>query len=93
VGVIAVISNYLPRTFSALISASRSGDLATARALQMRLMPWYRANFLESNPIPVKYIMHRLHGMALSYRLPMTVPQDKTMFALDALLKDFDDRP
>jgi 4-hydroxy-tetrahydrodipicolinate synthase len=93
VGVIAVISNYLPRTFSALIRASREGDLATARALQMRLVPWYRANFLESNPIPVKYIMHRLHGMALSLRLPLTVPQDKTMFALDALLKDFEDRP
>ena len=70
-GVIAVISNYAPKTFGALVRASLNGDLEAARAKQKELMPWYKANFLESNPIPVKYIVHKKLGVNSSCRLPL----------------------
>jgi 4-hydroxy-tetrahydrodipicolinate synthase len=86
VGVIAVISNYAPVTFGALVQASLAGDFATAREHQATLMPWYKANFLESNPLPVKYIMHKLHGIELAFRLPLMPPTDVTKALLDQLL-------
>jgi 4-hydroxy-tetrahydrodipicolinate synthase len=86
VGVIAVISNYAPQTFGALVQASLAGDYATARQHQTTLMPWYKANFIESNPLPVKYIMHKLHGIELTFRLPLTTPTATTCARLDALM-------
>lgn len=86
VGVIAVISNYAPKTFGALVQASLAGDYATARQHQTTLMPWYKANFIESNPLPVKYIMHKLHGIELTFRLPLSAPTTTTCARLDALM-------
>lgn len=86
VGVIAVISNYAPETFGALVRASLAGDFAEARRLQAVLMPWYKANFIESNPLPAKYIMHKLHGIELTFRLPLTAPTPSTRAQLDALM-------
>lgn len=86
VGVIAVISNYAPKTFGALVQASLAGDYATARTHQATLMPWYKANFIESNPLPVKYIMHKLHGIELTFRLPLVGPTAATCSRLDTLM-------
>ncbi len=88
VGVIAVISNYAPKTFGALVQASLAGDYATARTHQATLMPWYKANFIESNPLPVKYIMHKLHGIELTFRLPLVAPTSATCSRLDTLMID-----
>ena len=85
-GVIAVISNYAPQTYGALIRAALAGDLEQARSLQHQLSPWFEANFLESNPIPVKYLMHKKAGIHLSYRLPMTPPTVQTQATLDVML-------
>ena len=71
VGVIAVMSNYKPKTYGALVRAALQGDLATARAIQASLMPWYKVNFIETNPIPVKYIMHALGAIDDAIRLPL----------------------
>ncbi|MCU0329537.1 MAG: 4-hydroxy-tetrahydrodipicolinate synthase [Candidatus Kapabacteria bacterium] len=90
-GVIAVISNYAPVRYRRLIHAALQGDLATARSEQAHLMPWFKANFLESNPGPVKYIMHRLHGSELTMRLPMVPVGGSTRAALDAMLQGFAD--
>lgn len=85
-GVIAVISNYAPRTFGALVKAALDCDLAAAQRIHATLLPWYRLNFLESNPIPVKYIMHKLTGIELTYRLPLSAPSPATCRAIDEQL-------
>lgn len=90
-GVIAVISNYLPATYADLVGAALKGDVATAGKRQRQLMPYYKANFIESNPLPVKYLLHRLGHIGLVYRLPLVPPLASTRAALDALLQDFSD--
>lgn len=85
-GVVSVISNYLPKTFGALVKACLTEDFPTARAIQERLIPYFKANFFESNPIPVKYIMHKLHSVLLKYRLPLTPPSDLTAAALNEII-------
>ena len=70
-GIIAVVSNEAPALLVALVDAALRGDRATAAALQMRLLPLMRANFRESNPIPVKWALERLGLCGGALRLPL----------------------
>lgn len=53
-GIVSVASNVIPRAMMRLVAAASSQDLDTARALQKRLLPLFRALFVTTNPIPVK---------------------------------------
>jgi len=70
-GLIAVVSNEAPRTTSELVTAGLAGDRDRAAALQAKLFPLMRANFRESNPIPVKWAMERLGVCGGALRLPL----------------------
>ena len=70
-GVIAVVSNEAPQLLFELVSAALCGDRPHASALQARLLPLMRANFKESNPIPVKWAMERLGLCGGTLRLPL----------------------
>jgi 4-hydroxy-tetrahydrodipicolinate synthase len=90
-GVIAVISNYFPRTYGALIRAALQDDVPTARELQDALLPYFAANFIETNPLPVKYIMHKLGHCANVLRLPLVPVTAASAAALDELIATIDD--
>jgi 4-hydroxy-tetrahydrodipicolinate synthase len=53
-GLISVVSNVTPRLMADLVRAGREGRFDEAREIHHRLLPWMRAAFAESNPIPVK---------------------------------------
>ena len=53
-GLISVVSNVAPRLMTQLVRLGRDGKFAEAREVHMNLLPWMRAAFIESNPIPVK---------------------------------------
>jgi 4-hydroxy-tetrahydrodipicolinate synthase len=53
-GIVSVVSNATPRLMSELCNRMLAGDFAGARKIHMTLLPWMRAAFVESNPIPVK---------------------------------------
>ena len=59
-GVIAVVSNEAPGLYVEAIAAALAGNRARASELQARLFPLMKANFRESNPIPVKWALARL---------------------------------
>ena len=75
-GVISVVSNATPRAMAQLCEAALKGDFTTARKLHMQLLPWMRAAFIESNPLPVKAAMAMLGKMENVLRLPL-VPMDE----------------
>ncbi len=57
-GLISVASNEAPAEMvDARSRPAESGDFADARERHQRLLPLLTANFLESNPIPVKAAM------------------------------------
>lgn len=91
-GVIAVISHYLPTMFGALVRSALAGDFATARRYHEQCIPFYAANFWESNPLPIKYIMHKLGYIELAYRLPLIPPSATTQQRLDAIVAMIADR-
>ncbi len=70
-GVISVVSNATPRLMAELCDRAAAGDLAGARALHQRLVPWMTAAFVESNPIPVKAALDLLGHRVGGLRLPM----------------------
>lgn len=70
-GVIAVVSNEAPALFVELTDAALKGDRSRAAALHAKLFPLMRANFRESNPIPVKWAMARLGLCGGTLRLPL----------------------
>jgi 4-hydroxy-tetrahydrodipicolinate synthase len=70
-GLISVVSNVVPKLMTELVRLGRAGDLAGARELHLRLLPWMRAAFVESNPIPVKAALAMMGKMENVLRLPL----------------------
>ncbi|HVS04302.1 MAG TPA: 4-hydroxy-tetrahydrodipicolinate synthase [Thermoanaerobaculia bacterium] len=74
-GVIAVVSNEAPELLVSLVEAALAGDRPRAAELHASLLPLMRANFCESNPVPVKWALARLGLIEPHLRLPL-VPLD-----------------
>lgn len=70
-GVISVVSNATPRLMAELCDRAAAGDLAGARAVHQRLVPWMTAAFVESNPIPAKAALAMLGRLHDVLRLPL----------------------
>ncbi|MBR6883674.1 MAG: 4-hydroxy-tetrahydrodipicolinate synthase [Bacteroidales bacterium] len=77
-GVVSVASNVAPREMVALVEALQRDDMPAARVLHYRLMPLFKALFVEPNPIPGKAAMARLGLMANELRLPLVPASEKT---------------
>lgn len=70
-GVVSVASNIAPKKMSALVSAARTGDWKTAKTLHEELAPLFEAEFIETNPIPIKYLCSKKGLCEEVYRLPL----------------------
>ena len=70
-GIISVISNATPKLMSQLCDAMRGGDVAAARDIHFRLLPWMRAAFVESNPLPAKAALAMMGRAKNVLRLPL----------------------
>ena len=84
-GIISVVSNQIPGEMTELARKARLGDYDGARALQRRWLPLMEVNFVESNPIPVKYLMAKMGLLEPVWRLPMCPPSAAAMAKLDAV--------
>jgi 4-hydroxy-tetrahydrodipicolinate synthase len=82
-GIISVISNLLPAKVKALASAALEGNYEKARSLHYELLPFVKAVFVETNPVPIK--------QALSWKGlpagPVRLPLGKLSTASEAVLK------
>jgi len=88
-GIISVVSNQIPGEMTELARKAAQGDYAGARAIQRQWLPLMDANFVESNPIPVKYLMAKMGLLQPVWRLPMCPPTAATMARLDAIWEEF----
>jgi len=86
-GVISVSSNVAPRMMADLVAAARAGDLAKARDLQVRMNELHRLLFIESNPIPVKWALHKLGLFGPELRLPLVPMSEPNAKKLEAELR------
>lgn len=70
-GVISVLANVCPAQTHELVASFAAGDVAHARALQLRYLDLIDALFCEVNPIPIKETMNQLGMEVGGYRLPL----------------------
>lgn len=70
-GVISVLSNIAPKEVTEMTLAAINGNMEKARELHYRLLPAFRAAFIETNPVPLKAAMNMKGMPAGSLRLPM----------------------
>jgi 4-hydroxy-tetrahydrodipicolinate synthase len=75
-GVISVAANVIPRHMSAIWRAWEGGDRDKARRLFFEAMPLIRCLFLETNPVPLKFMMGLTGRMGGEVRLPMCPPSE-----------------
>ena len=86
-GCISVVANELPKDFSDLVRAGLSGNWKKALALHNRLLPLMNANFMETNPIPVKASLAMMGMVEEVYRLPLVRMGAKNRAALKKILR------
>ena len=87
-GIISVVSNEVPGMMAQLTAAALEGDWRSARELHYRLLPLMEANFLESNPGPVKAAMALMGLLEERLRLPLVPVEDSTRARLRDILKE-----
>jgi 4-hydroxy-tetrahydrodipicolinate synthase len=82
--VVSVAGNVAPREMRALCEAARTGRAAEAEAIHRRLLPLFRALFVESNPGPVKFLLSAMGLVENQLRLPLVPVEpesEKTILA------------
>lgn len=70
-GIVSVAANEVPGPMAELVEAGLEGDFDRARRLHFRLLPLMNANFVESNPIPVKWALREMGRIGPGIRLPL----------------------
>lgn len=88
VGIISVASNEIPKEMAEMTRAALAGDWTTARKIHRKFLPLMQANFLESNPMPVKCVLAMMGRMEENYRLPMLPVKPETKTRLEKIAKE-----
>jgi len=81
-GVISVAGNVAPREMRALTDHARAGRFADAEAMHKRLLPLFKALFIESNPGPAKYLLSAMKLIRNELRLPLVPVEPHTEQAI-----------
>ncbi len=82
-GVISVASNVFPSAMVDFVRALQDGKFQEAEKMHDRLLPLFKALFVEPSPIPAKAAMAQLGLMDNSLRLPLVPATEAT----EALIK------
>ncbi len=87
-GCISVVANETPADFSEMVRACLKGRWGKALGLHNKLLPLMNANFIESNPIPVKAALSMMGMIEEVYRLPLVHIGEKNRETLKTVLAD-----
>ncbi len=87
VGVISVFSNAFPKHLKKLTDALLKNDLTSARNYQNQYLSIMNALFVETSPMPIKYVMSKLGLCENILRLPLAPVSKKTEKILDEAIE------
>ena len=76
------------REMSEMTRAALANDWEKARELQKKFLPLMQANFLESNPGPVKAVLAMMGRIEENYRLPMVPVKKETKAKLEKIASE-----
>ncbi|MBN1780285.1 4-hydroxy-tetrahydrodipicolinate synthase [bacterium] len=87
-GLISVAANEIPGQMRQLTHLCLEGEYDKARKLQKSIFPLLRANFIETNPIPVKAALSMMGLIEESYRLPLVPMHPDNKLKLKQVLQN-----
>ena len=87
-GCISVSANILPQKVQMVYDYVCDGEFKNAIELQDELKPLNDALFIETNPIPVKYLLYKLGYIENELRLPLVGLSEKNYTILDTIAAD-----
>ncbi|MBN2738296.1 MAG: 4-hydroxy-tetrahydrodipicolinate synthase [Spirochaetales bacterium] len=88
-GVISVASNLIPDQMSAFLNQLLAGKYQDALKTHYRLLPLFKAMFIDTNPIPIKAALAMTGSIKEVYRLPMCSLSIENKQKLQGVLKEF----
>lgn len=89
-GVVSVVSNEVPKMFSAMVRLCLEGNFSRATKVHNALLPLMNFNFVESNPIPVKCALALMGMIKEQYRLPLVPLSAKHRPRLRKILRELE---
>ena len=88
-GLISVASNSIPKKMSNLVQLALNGKVAEANKMHYELLPFFKAMFIETNPIPIKYVLWKQGLIECTYRLPLCEMSGEHKASMESLLSSF----
>lgn len=88
-GVISVVSNIIPQEISYIVKQFSNGNHQEAMEMFYRINNLIKLCFIESNPVPLKYIINRLYNNKSStVRLPLVEISNKNRLIIDEYISN-----
>jgi 4-hydroxy-tetrahydrodipicolinate synthase len=86
-GIISVVSNATPKLMAQLCNEMHAGNVTAACELHFKLLPWMRAAFIESNPLPAKAALAMMGRAKNVLRLPLVPLMESNTGAVKSALQ------
>ena len=86
-GIVSVASNLIPGKMIELTDAALKGNIEKAKELHYKLLPFFKAEFIDTNPIPIKYMMYLKKMIKEAYRLPLCELSDNDKKQVKSVLE------
>ncbi|HZO37333.1 MAG TPA: 4-hydroxy-tetrahydrodipicolinate synthase [Solirubrobacteraceae bacterium] len=94
VGHLSCIGNFAPEPVAELYDAFVAGDHTRARQLHYDLHPLVEVGFIETNPVPTKWVMHQMGILPSAHaRIPLSPLSEANQQRVVALLEDTNTAP
>jgi 4-hydroxy-tetrahydrodipicolinate synthase len=87
-GIISVASNIIPHEVCTMVNQALEGRWVEARKGHFRLLPFFKAMFIETNPIPIKTALAMKGMVEETFRSPMCTMEPENRAKLEAALKE-----
>jgi 4-hydroxy-tetrahydrodipicolinate synthase len=89
VGIISVVSNIVPREMNTIIEHFNNGKNTEAIKMFYKIHKLIKLCFIESNPVPLKYIINKLNFNILpKVRLPLVYLSQNNRLIIDEHIND-----
>ncbi len=86
-GLVSVVSNCTPKTTSNMVRFCLDGQWDEARKAYYSQLDVMQTTMIETNPIPVKYMMHKMGYCTSNIRLPLCAPSEQSLERIHQAIK------
>ncbi|MGE5383490.1 MAG: 4-hydroxy-tetrahydrodipicolinate synthase [Omnitrophica WOR_2 bacterium] len=91
-GVISVVANAYPKSFSSMVNAALKGNLNEARDIHYKLLPFIEALFSDGSPSGIKAALEQMKILSNHLRLPIVKVNKSTQNTLVNLINELKEK-